>query len=56
MTDPVTAPIRARFAPSPTGSLHVGGGRTALFTWLHAHGQARCEGQASVFGVDRPRG
>jgi glutamyl-tRNA synthetase len=26
--------IRARFAPSPTGSLHVGGARTALFNWL----------------------
>jgi glutamyl/glutaminyl-tRNA synthetase len=27
-------PIRARFAPSPTGYLHVGGARTALFNWL----------------------
>jgi len=26
--------IRVRFAPSPTGSLHVGGARTALFNWL----------------------
>jgi glutamyl-tRNA synthetase len=26
--------IRARFAPSPTGSLHVGGARTAIFNWL----------------------
>src|SRR5262245_51358788 len=26
--------IRARFAPSPTGHLHVGGARTALFNWL----------------------
>jgi glutamyl-tRNA synthetase len=25
-----------RFAPSPTGFLHVGGARTALFNWLHA--------------------
>ena len=30
------APIRVRFAPSPTGYLHVGGGRTALFNWLYA--------------------
>lgn len=30
------APIRVRFAPSPTGYLHIGGARTALFNWLHA--------------------
>ncbi|MCK5596117.1 MAG: glutamate--tRNA ligase, partial [Candidatus Eisenbacteria sp.] len=28
--------IRVRFAPSPTGHLHVGGARTALFNWLFA--------------------
>ena len=28
--------IRTRFAPSPTGSLHIGGVRTALFSWLYA--------------------
>src|SRR2546428_3034238 len=28
--------VRVRFAPSPTGFLHVGGGRTALFNWLFA--------------------
>src|SRR3954465_7325796 len=33
MTNP---PIRVRFAPSPTGYLHVGGARTALFNWLFA--------------------
>ncbi len=32
----MTAPVRTRFAPSPTGHLHVGGARTALFSWLHA--------------------
>jgi glutamyl-tRNA synthetase len=32
---PMTAP-RVRFAPSPTGSLHVGGARTALYNWLFA--------------------
>src|SRR5262245_13581649 len=32
----VAAPIRVRFAPSPTGHLHVGGARTALFNWLLA--------------------
>ena len=34
MTDDMTA--RVRFAPSPTGYLHVGGARTALFNWLYA--------------------
>ncbi|MFZ1983447.1 MAG: glutamate--tRNA ligase [Desulfatitalea sp.] len=29
-------PVRTRFAPSPTGYLHVGGARTALFNWLYA--------------------
>jgi len=29
-------PVRTRFAPSPTGFLHVGGVRTALFSWLYA--------------------
>ena len=28
--------VRVRFAPSPTGSLHIGGARTALFNWLYA--------------------
>ncbi len=28
--------VRTRFAPSPTGYLHVGGARTALFCWLYA--------------------
>jgi glutamyl-tRNA synthetase len=32
----MSTPIRVRFAPSPTGYLHVGGARTALFNWLLA--------------------
>ena len=28
--------VRTRFAPSPTGYLHIGGARTALFAWLYA--------------------
>lgn len=28
--------LRVRFAPSPTGNLHIGGARTALFNWMHA--------------------
>jgi len=35
MTDDA-GPVRVRFAPSPTGYLHVGGARTALFNWLYA--------------------
>jgi nondiscriminating glutamyl-tRNA synthetase len=31
--------MRVRFAPSPTGQLHVGNARTALFNWLIAHGK-----------------
>jgi nondiscriminating glutamyl-tRNA synthetase len=33
---PPTSPVRVRFAPSPTGQLHVGNARTALFNWLFA--------------------
>ena len=36
MTDFATAKPRLRFAPSPTGYLHVGGARTALYNWLYA--------------------
>jgi glutamyl-tRNA synthetase len=32
----MTDPVITRFAPSPTGFLHIGGGRTALFNWLYA--------------------
>ena len=32
----MSAPVRTRFAPSPTGYLHLGGARTALFNWLFA--------------------
>ncbi len=32
----MSSPVRVRFAPSPTGYLHVGGARTALYNWLFA--------------------
>jgi glutamyl-tRNA synthetase len=38
MTD-TAQPIVTRFAPSPTGFLHIGGARTALFNWLYARGR-----------------
>ncbi|MFM7735737.1 MAG: glutamate--tRNA ligase family protein, partial [Alphaproteobacteria bacterium] len=41
-------PTRTRFAPSPTGALHVGGVRTALFSWL----LARRAGGAFVLRVE----
>jgi glutamyl-tRNA synthetase len=34
----VTQDLRFRFAPSPTGALHIGGARTALYNWLAARG------------------
>ncbi len=36
MTLPVSSPVRVRFAPSPTGLLHIGGLRTALYNYLFA--------------------
>ncbi len=32
----MTRPVRVRFAPSPTGSLHIGGARTAIYNWAFA--------------------
>lgn len=36
MTNSTARPVRTRFAPSPTGYLHLGGARTALFSWAYA--------------------
>ena len=39
MTATESSPVITRFAPSPTGFLHIGGARTALFNWLYARGR-----------------
>jgi glutamyl-tRNA synthetase len=44
--------IRTRFAPSPTGDLHIGGARTALFNFLFAHKHAQNAGGAFVLRID----
>jgi len=38
--------MRLRFAPSPTGALHIGGARTALYNWLLAHAPSENAGRA----------
>jgi len=42
----MSRPIVTRFAPSPTGYLHIGGARTALFNWYFAKNEARENNQA----------
>jgi glutamyl-tRNA synthetase len=44
----MSAPTRLRFAPSPTGALHIGGARTALYNWL----AARHEGGELVLRIE----
>jgi len=44
----VTSPVRVRFAPSPTGFLHIGGARTALFNWLFA----RCNNGTFILRIE----
>lgn len=47
--NPMMLPPRMRFAPSPTGSLHVGGARTALYNWLVAKKGQLDQGEEAAF-------
>jgi len=47
--------MRVRFAPSPTGALHIGGARTALYNWLLARGRHRGELVLRIEDTDRER-
>ncbi|MEM1379729.1 MAG: glutamate--tRNA ligase [Pseudomonadota bacterium] len=45
-------PIVTRFAPSPTGYLHIGGARTALFNWLYARRNAAPDGSKFLLRIE----
>jgi glutamyl-tRNA synthetase len=47
--------MRVRFAPSPTGALHIGGARTALYNWLLARGRDDAEFVLRIEDTDRER-
>ena len=47
--------MRVRFAPSPTGALHIGGARTALYNWLLARGQPAATLVLRIEDTDRER-
>jgi glutamyl-tRNA synthetase len=47
--------MRVRFAPSPTGALHIGGARTALYNWLVARGPAGGQLLLRIEDTDRAR-
>src|SRR5271156_4351899 len=47
-------PVITRFAPSPTGFLHIGGARTALFNWLYAR-HTRGRFRLRIEDTDRAR-
>jgi glutamyl-tRNA synthetase len=44
--------MRVRFAPSPTGALHIGGARTALYNWLLARGAGGTDSGALVLRIE----
>ena len=44
----MTTPVRVRFAPSPTGKLHIGGARTAIYNWAFA----RANGGTFILRID----
>ena len=51
---PPDTPVRGRYAPSPTGDLHLGNLRTALLAWLYAR-TARGQFVLRIEDLDRPR-
>ena len=48
VTTSSTSPVRVRFAPSPTGKLHIGGARTAIYNWAFA----RATGGTFILRID----
>ena len=44
----MTSSVRVRFAPSPTGKLHIGGARTAIYNWAFA----RANGGTFILRID----
>jgi glutamyl-tRNA synthetase len=52
---PAPSETRLRFAPSPTGALHIGGARTALYNWLAARGADGGELVLRIEDTDRER-
>jgi glutamyl-tRNA synthetase len=52
---PGDSPLRLRFAPSPTGALHIGGARTALYNWLAARHAEGGELVLRIEDTDRER-
>jgi hypothetical protein len=52
MMDKFDANMRVRFAPSPTGYLHIGGARTVLFNWLPARRPSPTASSTSALGAN----
>ncbi len=50
--DQPTRPVVTRFAPSPTGALHIGGARTALFSWAYARQHRHIPGSKFILRLE----
>lgn len=51
-SEPNNKPVVTRFAPSPTGALHIGGARTALFSWAYARKNAHIPGSKFILRLE----